>query len=225
MAHLPKQHYPRVELRCVLPADEVTGEVGLAFNLAQGEVLRFRIGGDQARHLMTALAEDQRITGVHGSVSFSCEFDDVRKAAVWSSIDPKREMEANLMRFAADSGRRALAQLDALEAVGRASPAKTAEPAAHMVERPNARSVSFSVPADANERLIEQIELLNCVVAWATGLVRRQPQELAELLRNHRSFVEAARGLAPAVRSSAPAPKAAPAASPTADPADSASGS
>lgn len=62
MAWLPKQHYPRAELHCTLPACHETGEVGLAFDVeAGGPVLRLRISAEAARVLATSLLNDQRL--------------------------------------------------------------------------------------------------------------------------------------------------------------------
>lgn len=67
MAWLPKLHYPRVQLCCVLPACHETAEVGIAFEDArQPEPLRLRLSLDDARALCQALLRDQRLWGASG---------------------------------------------------------------------------------------------------------------------------------------------------------------
>lgn len=61
MAVLPREKYEPVGLRCVLPACEATGEVGLGFDRGDGSVLRLRISGAQAAELLASLQVDQGV--------------------------------------------------------------------------------------------------------------------------------------------------------------------
>lgn len=68
---LPKQQYPLVDLRCVLPSCDETREIGLAFNLPDGTVARFRLSLYDAQRLQAALADDHRVSriGVQSPIS------------------------------------------------------------------------------------------------------------------------------------------------------------
>lgn len=60
---LPKHLYPAMALRCVLPSCSETQEVGLAFDSADGSMLRLRLSLNDARRLQAALADDHRVRG------------------------------------------------------------------------------------------------------------------------------------------------------------------
>lgn len=68
---LPKHHYPPARLRCVLPSCDETQEIGLAFDLHDGSILRLRLSLADAQGLLCCLRDDHRVAanGVQSPMS------------------------------------------------------------------------------------------------------------------------------------------------------------